>query len=64
MTNIFYFSQGIITVYGPINRQLHQSSRSEDYSSGGDAVSSQLGSVIKCRRDPHLFLQMAATDEP
>lgn len=64
LTKIFYFSPGIITVYGPINRQLHQSSRSEDYSSGGDAINSQPGSVIKCRHDSHLLLQVAARDEP
>lgn len=64
LTKIFYFSQGIITVYGPIYRQLHQSSCSENYSRGGDAISSQPGSVIECRRDAHLFLQVAARDEP
>lgn len=64
LTNFLYFSQGIITVYGPINRQLHQSSRCEDYSSGRDAISFKSGSVIKCRRDLNLLLQVAAKDEP
>lgn len=64
LTNIFYFSQGIIAVHGPINRQLYQSSRSQDYSSGGDAISSGAEGVIECRRDSHLILQVATRDEP